>query len=231
MPVKLSIGDFSRMTFLSVKALRYYHDVGLLTPAEIDEQSRYRSYELSQVATAQAIRRFRDLGMTVEQTKKILSASDVAERNSLIVAHLMQMESDLERTKSIVASLRALLEGASAATTIEYRSVPPLRVAAMTRTLGVANVGPWFLASLADIRRALHDQHVTPAGPPGGLFPTEFFTDEVAEVTLFVPITGAMAPSGEISIRELPAVDLAVALHRGSLSDADRTFATLGDTY
>jgi DNA-binding transcriptional MerR regulator len=39
MPLKLSIGDFSRMTHLSVKALRYYHDVGLLAPAEINGYS------------------------------------------------------------------------------------------------------------------------------------------------------------------------------------------------
>jgi hypothetical protein len=32
--VRLAIGDFSRMTHLSVKALRHYHDVGLLEPAE-----------------------------------------------------------------------------------------------------------------------------------------------------------------------------------------------------
>jgi DNA-binding transcriptional MerR regulator len=228
MPMKLLIGDFSRMTFLSVKALRYYHDVGLLTPVGIDEQTGYRSYELSQVATAQVIRRFRDLGMPVERIKEILSASDIANRNSLIAAHLMQMESGLERTKGIVASLRALLEGSPVTTAIEHRDVPPLQVAAITGTLEVASVAAWFLASLAVIRRALHRQHIAPAGPPGGLFPTEFFTNEVAAVTLFVPITGAMLPSDEVSIRELPAAELAVAVHRGSLTEADRTFGLLG---
>jgi DNA-binding transcriptional MerR regulator len=216
------------MTFLSVKALRYYHDVGLLAPAGIDEQTGYRSYELSQVATAQVIRRFRDLGMSIEQIKAILSASDIAERNSLVVAHLTQMESNLERTKGIVASLRALLEGSTATTTIEYRAIPPLLVAEVTGRLEVANVGPWFRASLAGIRRELHRQHITPTGPPGGLFPTEFFADEVAEVTLFVPITAAMSPSSAVSTCELPAAELAVLAHRGPLSEADRTFGSLG---
>ena len=44
MRVRLGIGDFSRMTRLSVIALRHYHEVGLLIPAEIDEQSGYRFY-------------------------------------------------------------------------------------------------------------------------------------------------------------------------------------------
>ena len=36
MQPQLSIGDFSRMTFVSVKALRHYHEVGLLAPAWVD---------------------------------------------------------------------------------------------------------------------------------------------------------------------------------------------------
>jgi MerR-like DNA binding protein len=51
----LSIGEFSRMTFLSVKTLRHYHDTGLLAPARIDPSSGYRYYDVSQVTTAQVI--------------------------------------------------------------------------------------------------------------------------------------------------------------------------------
>lgn len=48
----LSIGDFSRMTFLSVKTLRHYHDVGLLEPARVNDHTGYRDYRLDQVSTA-----------------------------------------------------------------------------------------------------------------------------------------------------------------------------------
>ncbi len=40
--VILTIGEFSKMTYLSVKALRHYHDVGLLTPVDIDAATGYR---------------------------------------------------------------------------------------------------------------------------------------------------------------------------------------------
>ena len=36
MSTRLPIGDFSRMTHLSIKALRHYHEVGVLVPAEVD---------------------------------------------------------------------------------------------------------------------------------------------------------------------------------------------------
>ena len=57
MTVRLAIGDFSRMTHVSVKALRHYHDLGLLEPAEIDQTTGYRYYRPDQVWIAQVIRR------------------------------------------------------------------------------------------------------------------------------------------------------------------------------
>jgi DNA-binding transcriptional MerR regulator len=39
MQAELSIGAFSRMTFLSVKALRHYHEIGLLAPVRVGAAS------------------------------------------------------------------------------------------------------------------------------------------------------------------------------------------------
>ena len=58
MSTLVTIGDFSRMTHLSVKALRHYHDVGLLDPIEVDSASGYRLYEIRQVPVAQMIQRW-----------------------------------------------------------------------------------------------------------------------------------------------------------------------------
>ena len=66
MSVLVPIGDFSRMTHLSVKALRFYHDQGLLEPARIDPATGYRFYDPRQVPVAQVIRRFRDLDMPLD---------------------------------------------------------------------------------------------------------------------------------------------------------------------
>jgi DNA-binding transcriptional MerR regulator len=65
----LAIGDFSRITHLSIRTLRHYHEVGLLEPAEVDPSSGYRHYTLDQVPIAQVIRRFRDLDTPVERVR------------------------------------------------------------------------------------------------------------------------------------------------------------------
>jgi DNA-binding transcriptional MerR regulator len=228
MLVQLSIGDFSRMTHLSVKALRLYHDLGLLEPADVDPRTGYRSYDTSQVPTAQVIRRFRDLGMPVEHVKAVLDAPDLAARNALIVAHLKHMESELEQTQSIVASLRGLLEAAPPPLAVEYRSVASLRVASITKTVTFDELGAWWSDSFAEIYGALRAAGVRPTGPSGGLYSTELFADEVGKAQLFVPITDQFEPSGHVRISELPPVELAIAVHHGPLREVDRTYGPLG---
>ena len=50
---QLTIGAFARLTHLSVKTLRYYHEVGLLEPAVVDPDSGYRYYRPGQAQSAQ----------------------------------------------------------------------------------------------------------------------------------------------------------------------------------
>ena len=57
----LAIGEFSRLTHLSVRTLRRYHDADLLEPAAVDDATGYRYYSAEQIPTAQVIHRLREL--------------------------------------------------------------------------------------------------------------------------------------------------------------------------
>src|SRR5580698_9981833 len=105
----LTIGDFSRVTHLSIKTLRHYHEVGLLEPAAVDPSSGYRQYALAQVPVAQVIRRFRDLEMPVDRVREVLAARDLPTRNRLISAHLSTLEKRLADAQAAVASVNGLL--------------------------------------------------------------------------------------------------------------------------
>lgn len=50
-----SIGEFSKITGLTAKALRYYHENGLLAPDKIDEINNYRFYNERQIESALVI--------------------------------------------------------------------------------------------------------------------------------------------------------------------------------
>lgn len=67
-----SIGEFSRVTGLTVKALRFYHEEEVLVPAEVDPASGYRYYTAGQVETARAVKLLRELEFPVKEIREIL---------------------------------------------------------------------------------------------------------------------------------------------------------------
>ena len=188
MQARIAIGDFARMTHLSVKALRHYHDVGLLEPAQVDPWSGYRFYEPGQVRLAQVIRRFRDLGMPLEEVRAVLEAPDVAKRNDVIVAHLERMESQLAQTQAVVASLRSLLERPPAPVSVQYRSVPQTRALGISETVSADEIDAWWIAAFTEIYGAVRAAGLRPAGPAGTLYSGDLFEWERGEVTAFVPV-------------------------------------------
>lgn len=229
---RISIGDFSRMTHLSIKALRHYHEVGVLEPATIDPYSGYRFYEPDQVPVAQVIRRFRVLGMPLDEVRSVLSAPDVATRNQVIVAHLERMESELAHTQATVASLRSLLERQPAPIAVDYRSVPATRALAITEMVAAAEFEQWWTSAFGELYRVLESAGVRPAGPGGALYSAEIFELAAGEMVAFVPVDGEARlpdmPAGRTAIIEVPAAELAVAVHRGSFADLDQTYGALG---
>ena len=228
MSVRLSIGDFSRMTYLSVKALRRYHEMGLLVPAAVDPASGYRYYEAGQVPAGQVIRRFRDLGMPLEDLKAVLQAPDATTRNELIVTHLRRMESALAQTQQTVASLRALLEQPRDPITVEYRSVPTTAALAISEPVTMDGIADWWTGAFEELHAALGPDAGLQAGPDGSLYPGEFFENDLGEVVAFVPARGQPRPSGRVKLIDIPAAELAITVHRGAFGELDRTYGALG---
>ncbi len=228
MNVLLPIGDFSRMTHLSVKALRFYHDQGLLEPARIDPASGYRYYDPRQVPVAQVIRRFRDLDMPLDQVRAVLQAPDVETRTKEIIAHLTAMETKLAEMQMSVASLRALLEGPPLRPLVEFRSIPPAPALAVRATVDVEEAWAWGTNVFGELYGRVDEAGLTPAGPGGALFPAEFFELERAELTAFVPVNGPVSGGGRAEPVTIPGVEAAVMLHSGPAGDTDQTYGALG---
>ncbi len=229
MTTRLSIGDFSRMTYLSVKALRHYHDVGILEPAVIDAASGYRYYVPSQVRLAQMIRRLRELGMPLDDVRTIVQTPDPATRDATLVAHLQRMERQLAETQQTVASLRTLLQQTPSPLVVTQRVIPQTSALAVVDNVTADEAVAWWMDAFTLLHRTVRrDQR---SGPDGALWPAEFFEDEQGEVTAFVPVSSvpdsaALPPR----VRQIvvPEIAAAVAVHDGPFSDLDRTYGALG---
>ena len=224
----LPIGDFSRATHLSVKQLRHYHEIGLLEPAEVDVDSGYRRYATEQIVTAQIIRRFRDLEMPLEDIHVVLQAPDVETRNRVIVNHLARLESSLARTQETVASLRGLLERPQdGSVPIDHRHVAATPAAAITDIVNKANVVAWYRGAMGEVAATLTAQDISPAGPLGGIFDQELFTEDRGRVTIFLPCDSLPQPVGRVSTTVIPPAELATIVHLGSNTEVDRTYGAL----
>jgi DNA-binding transcriptional MerR regulator len=209
-----TIGEFSRATHLSVKALRHYDDIGLLVPADVDPSTSYRHYQAAQVPSAHLIKRLRDLDMPLPQIRQVLAAPDVGARDALIAAHLERMESTLARTQETVAALRSVLTRAPEPA-IGRRHVPATPVVVAREIVAWEDVEGWLASAFA----SLHE-NVEAAGPDGAVYEALFFEEHIGEVTAFVPV----ASSSEV----LTAGSFAVAVHHGAFDRLDETYGVLG---
>jgi DNA-binding transcriptional MerR regulator len=227
---RLTIGEFSKMTYLSVKALRHYHDIGLLEPADIDRDSGYRLYATDQVATAQAIRRFRDLDMPIDQVRAVLTAPNVAARNEAILVHLEHMQEQLRQTETTVASLQALLAASPVEAAVEDRLLDVMRTLAIRETVAFDDAGDWCDAAFAELHAVLSSAGVPPVGPDGALYHDAIFEEGEGEVVAFVPVAVSVAElgGGRVAALELDAMTVAVMVHEGAFADLDQTYGALG---
>lgn len=95
MILMLKIGEFSKLSMLTVKALRFYEKQGLLIPAKVDERSGYRLYETNQLETAAKIKALRQLDFSVDEIKSYLNGTPLKKALAAKEAELKQKRTDI----------------------------------------------------------------------------------------------------------------------------------------
>ena len=68
----IRIGDFSKLSKISIKTLRYYDKIGLLKPAMIDSATQYRYYTVEQLEIIRLISMYKDAGLTNDMISKLI---------------------------------------------------------------------------------------------------------------------------------------------------------------
>lgn len=109
------IGEFSRLTQVTVRMLRYYDETGLLRPARVDPRTGYRLYETRQIPRLNQIIYLRDSGFNVAEIAAALNA----EEKSLLAKQLdrksaeigAEIEACREKLRKLETARRALLNG------------------------------------------------------------------------------------------------------------------------
>jgi DNA-binding transcriptional MerR regulator len=104
-PTRLTTGEFSRRSQLSIKALRLYDRLGLLRPAAVDGRNGYRGYDESQLFTARLIVLLRSLDMPLQEVARVVSAAG-PEAADLIESYWASQERRFAAQRQIAATVR-----------------------------------------------------------------------------------------------------------------------------
>src|SRR3954452_3724157 len=101
----LRTGAFARAASLSVKALRLYHEMGLLVPSVIDPQTGYRAYSPAQLTDAGIIHRLRAVGVSLQDIGAMLEARDPGMMRKVLAEHAKQLEERLGAVARLIDDL------------------------------------------------------------------------------------------------------------------------------
>jgi DNA-binding transcriptional MerR regulator len=106
-PELLTIGSLARSSGLTVKAIRYYDRVGLLTPEYVDDTTGFRYFSPAQVEVARLIRQLRAIDVPMDDVRICVSeGSDSRVVKRVLLSHQRRLES---RSTKIAGDLHRLM--------------------------------------------------------------------------------------------------------------------------
>jgi DNA-binding transcriptional MerR regulator len=211
------IGDFSRLTQVTVKALRHYDDLGLLRPAHVDRDTGYRYYSGAQVMRLNRILVLKDLGLALDQIGPFLE-SDLSSDQLRAMLQIKQAETSrrIEQEQIRLARIEAWLgeggEAVGARIDVVLKRVDAQRVASIRQVLPRrGDVGQLFRA-LAVYRQ----RHALGASSWTVVWHDGDFREECADAEATFATSDQLPADDRICASELPLVEsMACVVHHG----------------
>lgn len=115
------IGDFSNMSKVTIKTLRYYEKEGLLRPVYVDLNTGYRYYETGQLMEISKIISLRQFGLSIKDIKNILDGQDM---QKILSKRKKELEEDLIKLNIQLSKINYLLEGNNMSNEIFIKEIP-----------------------------------------------------------------------------------------------------------
>ena len=227
----MTIGTFSRASQLSVKALRAYHESGLLVPARIDPVTGYRRYHATQLTDAAVVLRLRSLDVPLARVREVVHAREPEVTRRVLAEHAAAMEARLADVTRIVDELQAGVALPAAHTPVHVRDVPAAHTLAVRGEVTDADFAAFLDAAFAELAGALERAATAPIGPFGALYASELADDGPEAVEAFVPVGAPVTlpeQRGRVRLAELPAARVAVLVHPGSYDEIADSYRHLG---
>lgn len=233
----LSIGRFSRVSGLTVKALRHYDEIGLLSPARVDEDTGYRYYSLAQARDGEAIRRLRSLAVPLDEIRALIGADSLTLRERLL-AHRARIEGRAVETARILAELQPIIDGkeslvpeaqeVSARFELHVKEVPAQWVAVVGQRSRVDEMSTAVPRAIDEVGEYLVSLGIKPVGPPVCICPSPDDEGMIEHQTGW-PVAEDVPAKPPIEARLLAATRALVMKHVGPYAELGRSYRLMAE--
>jgi len=229
----IKIGDFSKLSLVSVKTLRYYDEMGLLSPIETDRSTGYRYYSLDQLPRLNRILALKDLGFSLEQIAQALENGISLEqlRGMLRLKQAEQqqrVQDEQERLLRVEARLRQIeMEGSVSKYDVVIKKLEAQKVASVRKIIGQPqDVGMMF----GELFGYLGRKGIRPLGPPWGIWHDHEYKEKDLDAEVAVPVAQSFPAGDGVQPGELPAIPAAACtIHQGPYEDFSNAYTAIAE--
>jgi DNA-binding transcriptional MerR regulator len=219
------IGDFSKLTRVSVKALRFYDEVGLLKPTYVDRDTGYRYYSATLLPRLNRILVFKELGFSLGEIGHLLEGDLPVDRvRESLQSRRAELTRRIERERAQLAEVDAWLAQIEQAGRVpEYevtvKQVAPRLVASVRDTLS-------SYADADDLFDELHSSFKHRGAPlgRGAIWHTCAGRRRSIDCEALLFLHEPQAPAGRAQVYELPGIAVACVIHQGSDETCERAY-------
>ncbi len=224
----ISIGRFSRLTGLSIRALRLYNAEGLLQPSLVDADTGYRYYTLEQLDTAGRIKLLRECEMPLDDIQVVLQDPKQAQQRML--KHRQHLEQRLKHHHVMLQVLDGVLKNNHQNQfDVQYRysSAQPI----LKRSEQIVWAERSSIASSVNaVLDFVREHTITTAGAPFSMYPVPWRKRSL-EISCCIPILGKqqsiLGKQQSEKVEILEAAELAYTVHIGDYSSINLTLEKL----
>jgi len=227
--MKFSIGEFSRITSLSIKSLRLYHEKEILIPSVVDEFTGYRYYNESNIERARTIKILKEYDFSSAEIKEILDeCCDESEIVEQLIKKKSEIEKKIARFKNVSLSIELIIQKEKENKMkpedefeIEEKEVETILIAGYRMKGKYSDVGKGFGLIAKRVGRDIN-------GKAMNLYYDSEYKEDGADIEPCFPIRKGSSGDG-ISVCELPGGHCVSLIHKGSYEKIGESYKKIFD--
>jgi effector-binding domain-containing protein len=225
------IGEFSRLSHVTVKTIRHYDKIGLLKPARVDSFTNYRYYSANQLPRLNRILALKDLGLSLEQIKMLLNEDlPAAQIRGMLRLKQLEIQETLDKEQIRLDRVEQMLRQIEKEEKMPNQEVTIKPINAQ-QVISYRDTVPTYSDSgnlFNEVFAILGKYQVQPAGPPVGIYYDHEYQEQDVDVEIAIPVSTNSEIADDVPIRELPPEkEVACIFHQGGYDTIGASYGNL----